>query len=284
MSDLEHEDIQQLLSVPAASIPGQVTRRRFLQGAVASAGALTVLPVGVRPPRRRWPPRSAPTTDPGRDPARRRQRRPQHGPAPQRSRYAALRGSLAVTSPLPLTSSYGLHPSLPNLKARYDAGKVAIVQGVGQTGDDHSHFSSTATWMAGTATTTRSSGWLGRWLDGVPEADAGLRAVTVGSSIPLHLSGQQAVITALDTGGELFGADTSQAAYVAAYDAISSFADTPSGKGQWGDELARAGAPGHRPRRPISIRCSRPRCPTTLCPRSSRWRLDSSTPIWAFAS
>ena len=50
------------------------------------------------------------------------------------------------------------------------------------------------------------------------------------------------MITALDTGGSLFGSDTSNPANVAAYDAVSSFAATPSGKGQWGDELARSGA------------------------------------------
>ena len=44
MSDLEHEDIQRLLTRPAASIPGQVTRRLFLQGALATGGALALLP------------------------------------------------------------------------------------------------------------------------------------------------------------------------------------------------------------------------------------------------
>lgn len=242
MTDLEHEQIQHLLSVPAASIPGQVSRRRFLQGAAASAGALSLLPSV-------FDPFAALASPIG----------PNDGillvlqlgggndglnmvPPRNSSRYSSLRGSLAVTSPLPLTSSYGFHPSLPKLKARYDAGKVAIVQGVGQTGDDHSHFSSTATWMAGTATSNRSSGWLGRYLDGVPESSAGLRGVTIGSSVPLHLAGQQAVITALDTGGDLYGSDTSKAMDVASYAAVTSFAAGSSGKGQWGDELARAGA------------------------------------------
>lgn len=242
MSDLEHEDIQELLSVPAASIPGQVTRRRFLQGAAASAGALAVLPSlfdGL----------AAAATPVG----------PTDGilvviqlgggndglnmvPPRGDARYQALRGAIAITDPLPISGGFGLHPELVKLKARYDAGKVAIVQGVGQTGDDHSHFSSTATWMAGTAGASRSSGWLGRWLDGVADSKAGLRGVTIGSSVPLHLLGQQAVITALDTGGELFGADRSEPAYAAAYDAIASYADTPSGKGAWGDALARSGA------------------------------------------
>jgi uncharacterized protein (DUF1501 family) len=242
MSDLEHEEIQHLLSIPAASMAGQVSRRRFLQGAAASAGALTLLPSV-------FDPFAALASPIG----------PNDGvllviqmgggndglnmvPPRNSSRYAALRGSLAVTSPLPLTGSYGFHPALPKLKARYDAGKVAVIQGVGQTGDDHSHFSSTATWMAGTATSSRSSGWLGRYLDGVPDAAAGLRGVTIGSSVPLHLVGQQAVITALDTGGDLFGSDTSKPMDVASFAAITSFASGASGKGQWGDELARAGA------------------------------------------
>ena len=242
MSDLEHEDIQELLSIPAASIPGQVTRRNFLLGAAASAGALSLLPSV-------FDPLAALASPIG----------PSDGillviqlgggndgltmvPPRNNSRYTALRGTLAVTNPLALTSTYGFHPTLAKLRSRYDAGKVAVIQGVGQTGDDHSHFSSTATWMAGTATSTRSSGWLGRWLDGVPESAAGLRGVTIGSSVPLHLAGQQAVITALDTGGGLYGADTSKAMDVASYAALTSFASGSTGKGQWGDELARAGA------------------------------------------
>jgi hypothetical protein len=221
-----------------------VSRRLFLQGALASAGALTVLPSW-------FDPIAAGATPVG----------PNDGvlvviqlgggndgltmvPPRGDGRYRSLRGPLAVADPLALfgTTRFGLHPSMPKLRARYDAGKVAIVQGVGQTGDDHSHFSSTATWMAGTATSARTSGWLGRWLDGIEGSDAGLRGVTIGPSVPLHLAGSKAVVTALDTGGDLFGSDTSQPAYVAAYDAVASFADGPTGRGQWGDKLARAGA------------------------------------------
>ena len=242
MSELEYEDIQALLSRPAESVPGQVSRRLFLQGALASAGSLWLLPSvfdGI----------AAAATPVG----------PNDGilvviqlgggndglnfvPPRNDATYRALRGDLAITDALPLNSAYGFHPALTKLKARYDQGKVAVIQSVGQTGDDHSHFSSTATWMAGTATSSRASGWLGRWLDGVPESAEGLRAVTIGSSIPLHLAGQQSVVTALDVGGGLFGSDVSNPAYVAAYDTITSFADGSTGKGQWGDELARAGA------------------------------------------
>ena len=166
MSELEYEDIQALLSRPAESVPGQVSRRLFLQGALASAGSLWLVPSvfdGI----------AAAATPVG----------PNDGilvviqlgggndglnfvPPRNDATYRALRGDLAITDALPLNSAYGFHPALTKLKARYDQGKVAVIQSVGQTGDDHSHFSSTATWMAGTATSSRASGWLGRWLDG----------------------------------------------------------------------------------------------------------------------
>jgi uncharacterized protein (DUF1501 family) len=243
MSDLEFEDIQQLLSTPATD-PGQVSRRRFLQGAAAASatvGAFSAMPGWMQDVAAAATPVGAGDgilvviqMGGGNDGLN---MLPPRGDA----NYTAKRGSLAITNPLPLTSKVGLHPALPKLKVRYDAGKVAVVQGVGQTTDDRSHFSSTARWMAGTATTSLSSGWLGRWLDGVPESTGGLRAVSFGASIPLHLVGQQAVVTAMDTGGDLFGSDVSNPAYVAAYDAVQAFADGATGKGQWGDELARAG-------------------------------------------
>ncbi|QXC63313.1 DUF1501 domain-containing protein [Aquihabitans sp. G128] len=159
------------------------------------------------------------------------------------STYLARRGGLAIRNALPITSTVGLHPSLPKLKARYAAGKVGIVQGIGQaTTSDLSHFSSTASWMAGTAGTSRTSGWLGRWLDGVPEATDGLRAVTLGSSIPLHLAGQQAMVTAVETDGDLFGSDRSEPWMGPVYDAVAGFGAASSGRGAWADRLGTMGA------------------------------------------
>lgn len=243
MPDLEPDEIRHLLSVPSAGIAGQVTRRRFLQGALASAGALSAMPA--------WFDGMAAAATPvgafegilvvlhfggGNDGL--------NTVVPiGNSAYQSARGPLAISTPLPLTSAFGLHPALPKLKARYTAGKVAIVQGVGQsTVDDLSHFSSTANWMAGTAGSSRSSGWLGRWLDGVPESAEGLRAVTVGSSVPLHLAGQQAVVTALDTGGDLFGADRSEPWMGSVYDTVTAYGSGPTGKGQWADRIGKAGA------------------------------------------
>ncbi len=83
--------------------------------------------------------------------------------------YAALRPSLQITNVAPIGGGLALHPSLPKLKARFDQGKVAVVRGVGYKPPDLSHFTSGDIWMhgwggAGTPTT----GWLGRFLDGLP--------------------------------------------------------------------------------------------------------------------
>jgi uncharacterized protein (DUF1501 family) len=159
------------------------------------------------------------------------------------TRYRSLRGALAITSPLALTSTYGLHPKLPSLKSRYDAGKVAIVHGVGQSNiTDLSHFSSIASWMAGTAGTSRTTGWLGRWLDGIGDSDVGLRGVTMGAAVPLHLQGQRSSITAIDPLGDTYGADRSEAWQRSTYETIAAYGAGPTGKGVWADRIAVAGA------------------------------------------
>ena len=229
--------IRQALSVPGRSIAGNVSRRRFLQGSLATAGALAVLPACL--------PVSGSYDDGilivlhlggGNDGYNTVVPRA-NGP------YRDKRGRLAITNSLPISTYHGLHPALPKLADRYKAGKVAIVQGVGQTTvDDLSHFSSTASWMAGTAGSDRTTGWLGRWLDDVPGSADGLRSVAMGSSIPLHLAGRRSVTTALDTRGQLFGADRSDPWHVSVYDAVSGFGSQKTGKGAWADRLATAGA------------------------------------------
>lgn len=242
MRDPEASEIRQMLSTPTRWLPGQVSRRRFLQGTLA-AGTIAGAPSWFDPLAAAATPVGATEgilvvihLGGGNDGL--------NTVVPiGNSTYRSLRGGLAITDPLPLTSTFGLHPALTGLRTRFQAGKVAIVRGVGQsTVDDLSHFSSTASWMAGTAGTSRSTGWLGRWLDGVPEAQEGLRAVAVGSSIPLHLVGQSSVVTGLDLGGELFGSDRREDWMTSVYDAVAGYGTGPTGKGTWGDRIAKAGA------------------------------------------
>ncbi|HEV7721565.1 MAG TPA: DUF1501 domain-containing protein, partial [Iamia sp.] len=242
MPDLEYEEIQEILSLPAAAIAGQVARRRFLQGALAAGAATTLLPS--------WMDRMAAAATPigatdgvlvilqlggGNDGMSMVVPTSSHA---DHGRYRTARGSLAVTAPLTLADGLGLHPRLPKLKARYDAGKVAVVRGVGQTTADYSHFSSTATWMAGTTGSSRTTGWLGRWLDGVPESAGGLRAVQVGPSVPLHLRGATSVVTAMDRDGSLYGADQREPWQKPVYDAIKAMGNGTTGKGRLSDLVA----------------------------------------------
>src|SRR6478752_3061755 len=93
------------------------------------------------------------------------------------SRYYQLRPGLAIpaASALPIASGIGLHPSFTKLKARFDQGDVAVVQGVGYANPDLSHFSSMGIWMngwAGGAQHGGATGWNGRFLDGLPNAAA----------------------------------------------------------------------------------------------------------------
>lgn len=246
MPDLEYEEIQEILSLPADAIPGQVARRRFLQGALAAAAGTALLPS--------WMDRMAAAATPigprdgvlvilqlggGNDGMSMVVPTSGH---PDSGRYRTARGNLAVTAPLTLADDLGLHPRLPKLKARYDAGKVAVVRGVGQTTADYSHFSSTATWMAGTTGSARTTGWLGRWLDGVPESAGGLRAVQIGASVPLHVRGASAVVTAMDRGGDIFGADQREPWQKPVYDAIRAMGDGTTGKGRLADLVADTGA------------------------------------------
>ena len=65
--------------------------------------------------------------------------------------YYAKRGGLAIpaSQALGLGGGMGLHPNLTFVKQLYDAGQVAVVQGVGYPNYDRSHFSSMALWMQG---------------------------------------------------------------------------------------------------------------------------------------
>jgi uncharacterized protein (DUF1501 family) len=160
-----------------------------------------------------------------------------------RGTYEQLRGAVAIPAgellPLDPAGAYGLHPSLTGLTQRYAAGKVAIVQGTGVTSAlDLSHFTSMATVMAGTSTAARTSGWLGRFLDGVSEWETGLRGVALGASVPLHLVGTRAKVTAVPADGAVWGADTSARWERQAFDAVRAMAAKPTGLGVWPDKVA----------------------------------------------
>ena len=124
-------------------------------------------------------------------------------------RYFDLRPNLAVNpaGTHPVGDNLYLHPNLSRLKDRFDSGQVAIIRGVGEPSDDHSHFQSMARWMAGTAAPAPwYSGFLGRYIDGIGGDE--LASVTIGHhGVPLHMRRANGPASAIPGWGGLFGLD-----------------------------------------------------------------------------
>lgn len=161
--------------------------------------------------------------------------------------YRAIRPTIGLRSDqtLNLTSSVGLHPSLVNVKAHYDAGHVAIIRGVGYNPPDFSHFTSMGLWMqgwGGASALSAPTGWIGRFVDGLANAESeSLYAVTLGTNgVPPHLVGDRsrAASLPLSISGR-FGVNRSNVDDQRLHDAVRSFASAGStGLGKWGDMVA----------------------------------------------
>jgi uncharacterized protein (DUF1501 family) len=153
--------------------------------------------------------------------------------------YRSLRPGVAVdpAALLPAGDQFGFHPALRFLKSRWDAGQVAVVQGVGTPEDDLSHFTSMARWMAGWAgpPTPVASGWLGRFLDGLD--DEPFRSFVVGATTPLACIGRRVIPTSASSTSGNFG--TSKLPYdVRVFQALRALDDTGTGAGDLADRLA----------------------------------------------
>ncbi len=113
---------------------------------------------------------------------------------------------------LKLNDTVGLHPNLAKLKSLYDAGQMAIIQGVGYPNPDRSHFRSMEIWQtADPGSKTLTYGWLGRYLDntcpgcaasaaGFPSPPARvnpLAGIAMGGSMPLAMKSARGAAIAL---------------------------------------------------------------------------------------
>jgi uncharacterized protein (DUF1501 family) len=188
-----------------------ITRRRFLTGlgiggtaAIAAGYGLTVWRDGASPE-----PTAAPATTSGLRLSGRDDRTlvvvelaggndglntvvPMADPA-----YRSLRPTLGVAQPVALDDAIGLAPELAGLAARYRAGHVAIVEGVGYPDPDLSHFASLATWWSGAPGSSGSTGWLGRYLDATVGYDDPLAAVGIGPVPSPALLGDRSFATSI---------------------------------------------------------------------------------------
>lgn len=101
--------------------------------------------------------------------------------------YIKARPTLAVSgsSVLKINDEFGLHPSLAAFKDLYDAGQLAILQGVGYPNPNRSHFRSTEIWQtASDSNKTEKYGWLGRYFDSACKGADPTVGVNVGRQMP----------------------------------------------------------------------------------------------------
>lgn len=111
--------------------------------------------------------------------------------------YQKARPKLAITAKkvLKINDNIGLHPSARGLSELLDAGKLAIVQGVGYENPNRSHFESMDIWHTCVRKgSPRATGWLGRFLDASQRPqDVDPPAIHVGfEKLPLALAAENA--------------------------------------------------------------------------------------------
>lgn len=87
--------------------------------------------------------------------------------------YYKARRQLAIGKGevLKLEKGVGLHPSADGLKALYDDGCMAVIQGVGYPNPNRSHFTSMDIWQTADPSQRKSTGWIGRYFDACCKGD-----------------------------------------------------------------------------------------------------------------
>ncbi|MEW6211196.1 MAG: DUF1501 domain-containing protein [Acidobacteriota bacterium] len=125
------------------------------------------------------------------------------------ARYHTLRPTLGFEEadlkdsrnrPTIISSEFGLHPSLGEIKDFYDAGRVAIILGIGYPEPNQSHFDSMDIWHTANVKDGRGKGWLGRYADIALADDEGLVALSSTFTLPKSLQSNRAVIPSISIG------------------------------------------------------------------------------------
>lgn len=89
---------------------------------------------------------------------------------------------------LKLDDQLGLNPSLAPIKALWDEGKVALINGIGYPSPNRSHFRSMDVWHTAESEQVGDEGWLGRAIRELdPHADNVLTGVNFGRGLPRAL-------------------------------------------------------------------------------------------------
>ena len=112
---------------------------------------------------------------------------------------ARPRIGLAESKVLKLNNDVGLHPGLTGFKELYDAGRLAVVQGVGYPNPNRSHFRSTEIWQtASDSGRFERYGWLGRYFDNTCTGCDPTIGVSIGRQMPQAFAAQHPTGISLD--------------------------------------------------------------------------------------
>jgi uncharacterized protein (DUF1501 family) len=117
--------------------------------------------------------------------------------------YAKCRKTLrlAPRELVKVDDAIGLHPSLREMGKMLEAGRLAVVQGVGYPNPSRSHFRSMAIWHTARPDEPDGAlGWLGQGLDGAPPParNAPASLLVGGGTLPAALRGRRAAAASLD--------------------------------------------------------------------------------------
>jgi uncharacterized protein (DUF1501 family) len=119
-----------------------------------------------------------------------------------RDEYYRARPKLAVPqqSVLRINGELGFHPGLKPLKALFDDGRMAVVQGVGYPNPNRSHFRSMEIWhTADPNGNGPRTGWLGRLFDSeCPTCGPTTGVAMLGAEMPLAMQGASGRAVVLD--------------------------------------------------------------------------------------
>jgi uncharacterized protein (DUF1501 family) len=117
------------------------------------------------------------------------------------SRYYKMRPTIAVqqSKAVSLDGRLGLHPNLAPLKKIWDAGHLAIVEGVGYPNQSLSHFQAMDIWQTLDLNGAGSEGWLGKLVSGWVDKDGHpFRSLDIGVQTAQALSSISAQVPTLN--------------------------------------------------------------------------------------
>lgn len=128
----------------------------------------------------------------------------------QDGNYSKMRPGIGIAARdvEPISAQLGLHPRLKPLKSLFEAGHLAVVNGVGYPKPNRSHFESMDIWQTGNPTldVVHRKGWLARYFDAdghlVNDPISGL---CVGGSLPLAFSSDNSSASVFSDGNNSFG-------------------------------------------------------------------------------